>query len=327
MKLFFTIKELYESSYINRYYHEINYAPVTNVSKYQEGFKQLQEKLTKLNSNTRTQALKFLLKEGMDLYFLDFELNSPLKLTETDFSNSFSVLISLETRLKIHSDKEENDVRLQNAFLPNFYEFPLTIQTEEKFGSRVRLLLLNLNRDILTEYFDPEFLKANNDFANSILFIKQSGLLYFTSYEEVFLNDFLKTFEQMPLHKKYRGKYIQFKVFDLIYHLLDYNKEIAITNQKKIKFTEADFNRIHNAKEILRANIEESPTIQQLAKKVGLNEQKLKLGFKQFYSSTVYNYLFNIRMEKAKYLLTIEKKDVTEVALDVGYNSMSKVFS
>lgn len=52
---------------------------------------------------------------------------------------------------------------------------------------------------------------------------------------------------------------------------------------------------------------------------VGINQTKLKSGFKQLFGTTVFGYLTDIRMEKARLLILSEKKNVGEVADLVGY--------
>jgi|JI9StandDraft_1071089.scaffolds.fasta_scaffold00752_7 AraC family transcriptional activator of pyochelin receptor len=322
MKLFFTVKELYESNFVNRYFHEISYTTKQENSKSNQHFIRIKEKLSKLDSNAKIQVLKFSLEQGIDLYFFDFELNQPLNFSALDFNFPFTILLTLETKLKITSTKPQND---EDELLGHkFYEFPFTVEAEEKYGERVRLLFLNFSPTTVSEYLDMTLFAQNNEYADEFLLHDKVGMLYFHLYEESFMNQFLKSFETMPLQLKYRNDYIQFKILELVYHLFEYNRTINDANQKLLSLTAISINRIKNAKEILIGNLENPPTISQLAKQVGLNENTLKLGFKQLFSATVYGYLSNVRMEKAKYLLKIEKKNVTEVSLEVGYLSMSK---
>lgn len=58
----------------------------------------------------------------------------------------------------------------------------------------------------------------------------------------------------------------------------------------------------------------------ELAHKCGLNDFKLKSGFKQLYGNTVFGYLGNLRMEVALRLLK-EQKSVRLVAEEIGYKN------
>lgn len=64
---------------------------------------------------------------------------------------------------------------------------------------------------------------------------------------------------------------------------------------------------------------DEIPTIPQLAKKFGINTDKLKKGFKQVYGVAPYHYLLEIRLERAKVLLQDTELPVGEIAMQLGY--------
>ena len=71
-------------------------------------------------------------------------------------------------------------------------------------------------------------------------------------------------------------------------------------------------------------DIEHPPSLMMLAKLSGLNDYKLKRGFRQVFGSTVFGYLRTYRMEQARQLLLERKMTVSEVARSVGYSSLSR---
>ena len=83
-----------------------------------------------------------------------------------------------------------------------------------------------------------------------------------------------------------------------------------------------DIERIHHAKEILRAQFENPPSLPELARQVGLNQRKLKQGFRACFGTTAFGYLHDYRMEQARLLLTETQMGVTQVAHSVGYASL-----
>ena len=85
----------------------------------------------------------------------------------------------------------------------------------------------------------------------------------------------------------------------------------------------ADIERIHEAKDILVANAENPPSLLALARQVGLNDYKLKIGFRQVFGTTAFGYLQKHRMEQARLLLENGRINVTGVACAVGYSSLS----
>ena len=58
-----------------------------------------------------------------------------------------------------------------------------------------------------------------------------------------------------------------------------------------------------------------------LARQAGLNEQKLKKGFKLLYDTTINKYLLNEKMEQAKVLLAEGSKSIKEIAASTGFSN------
>jgi AraC-like DNA-binding protein len=81
-----------------------------------------------------------------------------------------------------------------------------------------------------------------------------------------------------------------------------------------------DRERIQSAKAILDADFANPPTIVELARKVGVNQQKLKVGFKEVVGTTISNYCQELRLAEAWRLLRDRDLSVTQVAFEVGYD-------
>jgi AraC-like DNA-binding protein len=69
--------------------------------------------------------------------------------------------------------------------------------------------------------------------------------------------------------------------------------------------------------------MENPPSLPELARTAGLNETKLKRGFRQLYGTSVFGYLRNQRLDKACMLLASGEMNVTEVPYAVGFSSPS----
>ena len=80
---------------------------------------------------------------------------------------------------------------------------------------------------------------------------------------------------------------------------------------------------LNQARSLLLSNLKEHPTIPQIARQSGLNEQKLKQGFKTLWGKSIYQTLLDVRMERAKVLLKRGDVSVKEAAWEVGYTHIS----
>ncbi|WP_233482585.1 helix-turn-helix transcriptional regulator [Desulfovibrio desulfuricans] len=89
------------------------------------------------------------------------------------------------------------------------------------------------------------------------------------------------------------------------------------------KLTATDLSRIRDAREILLQDMENPPSLGQLSSLSGLNEKKLKYGFKQVFGMPVFEYFRSYRLEMARELLASGIMNVTEVGMHIGYQSLS----
>lgn len=78
------------------------------------------------------------------------------------------------------------------------------------------------------------------------------------------------------------------------------------------------------ARSILIANMSKPPSIDELAKLVGINSTKLKKDFKTAFNTTIYGFLRDKRLELSKQKLYDKELTIAEVANEVGYSNPSK---
>lgn len=105
-----------------------------------------------------------------------------------------------------------------------------------------------------------------------------------------------------------------------IYQLLTFYINKA-EQKTSISLKKDDIVKILHAKELVEKNMQFPHSLIELSRKAGINDNKLKKGFKELTGETVFGYLNKIRMEKAYYYLSKEKKNVNEVAFLVGYKN------
>ena len=79
-----------------------------------------------------------------------------------------------------------------------------------------------------------------------------------------------------------------------------------------------DLEKCRLAKTIQEKEFRHHHTIGDLARRVGINQNKLKKGFKQLHNITVHACLTSIRIEKAKDLLECTEKSVEAIARELG---------
>jgi AraC family transcriptional regulator, transcriptional activator of the genes for pyochelin and ferripyochelin receptors len=89
----------------------------------------------------------------------------------------------------------------------------------------------------------------------------------------------------------------------------------------KDQWRKEDKEKIFAVKEYLDNAYLQPLTMKDLTYEFGLNEFKLKKGFKHFFNTTVFGYILYLRMQKAKALLADPQMTISDVAQFIGYNS------
>ncbi|NCD72132.1 helix-turn-helix transcriptional regulator [Mucilaginibacter agri] len=114
-----------------------------------------------------------------------------------------------------------------------------------------------------------------------------------------------------------RRIFLEAKILELLSLQLERleNKQLTPAN-----FSKEDVSRLEEAKTLVEQNLQTPCSLIELARKTGLNDFKLKKGFKTLFGHTVFGYLFELRMDTA-YQLLKDGKSVSEVSEIVGYKN------
>ena len=119
-----------------------------------------------------------------------------------------------------------------------------------------------------------------------------------------------------------KNLYLKGKSYELLSLFFNRNED---PNAEHCPFLADEENvlKIKKVKEIIIARMAEPPSLQELADEVGISLKKLKEGFKEIYGDTVFNFLFDYKMDYARRMLDTGSYNVNEVGLKVGYSTAS----
>ena len=117
-----------------------------------------------------------------------------------------------------------------------------------------------------------------------------------------------------------RRMFLEGKTLELI--SLTLGRLVKETRPAKTSLSRYDSERVREAYDILIADLIAPPTIKELARQAGINEFKLKRGFRQIFGSTIYQTLRSHRMDHARIMLEDAEITVGTAASMVGYTNM-----
>ncbi|RXJ89158.1 hypothetical protein CRV01_11120 [Arcobacter sp. CECT 8983] len=227
---------------------------------------------------------------------------------EGKYNSSISYLIfNTSANIRIESNKFSNSLDLNTN----------TYYKGQRFDGLKEKALYQKNKKYIFHYlvFKDDLFKS---------FIKDESILSPNPNSQILLqqNILLKELIDINLiEKNTRELYYESKILELTYNTINNLNESSF---KSLHFlNEKDIQALHKAREILINNIHNPPSLKELAYKSAINEFKLKKGFKQLFGNTVYGFLQEYRLNKAKKLLEIDDINISEAAYLVGYKNIS----
>lgn len=93
------------------------------------------------------------------------------------------------------------------------------------------------------------------------------------------------------------------------------------SERKKETFikTKTDKEKIIAVRDLINERVHCPPNLSEIAHHVGLNEYKLKKGFKETFNNTIFGYLTDQRLQLAKQYLMDTQQTAAEISMQLGY--------
>jgi AraC-like DNA-binding protein len=194
-------------------------------------------------------------------------------------------------------------------------------------GQRVLKTEIGISPSLLKTFLGDQFAHIP---ANLRGIVEGSDGLYHPGIMSLSMQRAVHELLNCPYHGLIKRMYLESKAMELITHQLAQVVSVEGSQKKLLALRPDDVERIDHAREIISRDLENPPTLFDLAKLVGLSHTRLNHGFRKIYGTTVFGYLHRIRLERAKLLLEEQTMNVTEAAFAVGYSSLpsfSRAFS
>jgi AraC family transcriptional activator of pyochelin receptor len=122
------------------------------------------------------------------------------------------------------------------------------------------------------------------------------------------------------LESRYEGVLEQLHMLsrsiDLLVSVLD---RASVMEGARFVSKKGDRDRLFAARDFVDARLTDPPGLRDVAVHVGLNEYKLKRGFRELFGTTVFAYLSERRLELEKKILLHTDKTAAVVAFELGY--------
>lgn len=181
---------------------------------------------------------------------------------------------------------------------------------------------VSVRPSLLAAYFDGRWERVPREFRDICEGYAGDGFYHCGSVSPV-MNMAIQHLLVCPYVGSMRELYLEGKAIELIAHKMAQIATAESLAASPLGLRKDDMERIRHAKDILGHDLENPPGLFELARAVGMTHTKLNRGFREVFGTTVFGHLRKMRLDVARRLLEEEGMNVTEAALNVGYNSVS----
>jgi len=275
---------------------------------------------TRVSSDSGFKDQKILLRPGLALIISDFHVSEPRRVVFEAHENVCELCFIVTGNIRSWIDGFKAPVQVRPHSTALWLTPRLDCHTDYYLSGAVRYVCVRIDRAMLMD-IAGDFLNQAPETFNLILSNRQERLYYNAAAMTMPMLAAVQQIYQCPYHGTMAGVFLEAKALELVSHLLTYHFGDVSGNAGPLPAWER--RRIGLARDILTERQENPPSLSQLAKMVGMNETKLKCGFRIVYGTSVFGYLRNSRLAKACMLLEAGHMSVTQVAYSVGYSSPS----
>jgi AraC family transcriptional regulator, transcriptional activator of the genes for pyochelin and ferripyochelin receptors len=263
------------------------------------------------------------LRNGLTLYIREAKLRQPLRLKQhhnsvfpltTKFYLSSGSRVITPNAASVKDEYEEITDCNYIYYLPNITEY-------EEWQAQEQIQLVMICADL--EYF--RLFNSDGDFLPEPLQQLITGDSTIQFHQSLGKNTTeMQQILQQILHCPYQGvtrqMYLEGKALELLTLQFTHWREKS-HHSTEVKLRQDDIERLYAAKDILIRQMNNPPSLVELARQVGINDRKLKQGFRQVFGTTVFGYLQNYRLQQAQKLLQRPDISIARVAATIGYTN------
>ncbi|WP_299251590.1 AraC family transcriptional regulator [uncultured Cytophaga sp.] len=202
----------------------------------------------------------------------------------------------------------------------NFFYFPQVTGMLYFKAKKRKTLEIQFTEDYFERVIGDNFKELFAKLGNAIS-AKKPFILWEKSRSISFeLKSSIKDIIECSYKGNIKKAYLEAKVLELLIVLLATSAK-EIVEPKRSTISLAEHEQLIYVERYIQENYNRTITISQLALIAGLNTSKLKQDFKAMYSTTIFKYITDLRMEKAKQNLIDGRGNITEISFEVGYKN------
>lgn len=152
---------------------------------------------------------------------------------------------------------------------------------------------------------------------------------YHNGYYSLHTADLFSQIETFENNDFVRRIFLEGQAYEILTHqILQYHDDLNEDTNRSV-LRQSEMVLVRNAANRIKYDLSELDTVEGIASEIGINPNKLQIGFKHLYGMTVNSFIQQTRLELAKSLLRNTDYNISEIVEKVGLSSksyFSKIF-
>ncbi len=259
---------------------------------------------------------------GFEIWMADCMIEKDIRFLVDEYPEVFSFSFCLSGKSRSFYDSQKYPFEISSGNQGIFYSPDFKGYSTISADIPICQVGIAVSPDRLRSYFDTDMGSIHQDM-RKILENKNKDPFYRIRTITPAMREALLQMLKCPFKGISRKLFLESRALELISYQLDYFSEAGLRHNEPGKpLHPNDRKQIETVRNYLSDNIEITPGLQDLARKAGMSSPKLNGCFRQMYGMTVFEFLRNERLLKAREML-MNGLNVTETAYAVGYESIS----
>jgi len=255
------------------------------------------------------------IRQGMEVVITDMLLKQDMKLQVCGSHSIFELNYCLDGEIYCAWDGHEHFTGRANGNL--FYMEDMQLYMEKKGGVRTRTVELRLSPEELLRYVD-----GTSDYRGMEQMLKRYRGKFVRYEDTPSIQRCIYDLFHIQRQGTMKRLYAESKTMELI-ALIAQEGSSDGAKELKIALSADDVRKLDEAKKLVMLRLDQPLTLRELGNLVGMNEYKLKKGFREVYGMTIFELVRQERMKLALQLMDAEGMNVSETAAWLGYSNMS----
>lgn len=201
------------------------------------------------------------------------------------------------------------------SICPNSCDQTITLEK----GYAADLCMILIDRESYRRWFETHFNEVNEKIAHLFKIDHLDRPTIYYGNFSLAIAQCIQEIKNAPYDGLIKSIHAESRTLEILMLQLHQYKEDETVQAGQISLKPYDVEQLKTAYELLKNNILNPPNIPDLARQVGLNQNKLKRGFKLLFNKTVGESIRNFRLEAAREMMDTADFPVQEISYKVGY--------